>query len=336
MKWGSLIPTSFRGTYGTLLVAAVLGPALLFAAIAAWSWQHVRYESIGDIRRVTDLLQKDALKVFETAAIVLDRIDDRAAGLSSAELAQRGAELSRFLAGIPASVGEIDAALIADADGTVRAASRKIQRPSIGDRRYFAEVQTGGGVVIDGPLHPGPETAQVIALARRLSSDDGRFRGAAIVIVAVPHLTDTWKEIVVPGDTVSLVRDDGLVVARYPEIPPTAGGSTAHFSEATMAQLRVSDNGILNSVSAIDGIARIDGYRRLGGYPLHIVYAVDRRNIDAQWYPILVAFGALAAAASAQRCQTPAGTGALSARQQTDRHRFNRVDCQALDRARRV
>src|SRR5690242_1358651 len=100
MRLGSLIPNRVSGPYATLLVAAVLGPALLFAAIAGWSWQRVRTEATGDIQRVTDLLEVDALTVFQTASIVLDRVDDRVAGLAEPELAERSAELAAFLARI--------------------------------------------------------------------------------------------------------------------------------------------------------------------------------------------------------------------------------------------
>ena len=65
-----------------------------------------------------------------------------------------------------------------------------------------------------------------------------------------------------------------------------------------IARLRTSEAGTVDTVSVIDGVSRITTYRKLQDYPVHVVYGVDKRNITQEWYPIVAAFGGLAAAAA--------------------------------------
>jgi PAS domain S-box-containing protein len=300
--------TLARSSYGTLILAAILGPALLFAAMAWWSWDRVQLETTDRITRIASLLQEHASKLLQTDALVLDRIDDRLAGQAWPEIIQREFELHQFLQGIPEEVEGIDAAFIVDADGEVQVVSRQFPAPprtdppthvNVGDRRYFQGAHKQPGLVVDGPLIGRIGGQPVIDVARRLSSPSGMFRGAAVAVISRKYLAKSWSGLVENGDTVALVGDDGTLIARFPEIETAQGAPPARMSDAIMAQLRASDTGVFESVSALDGIARIDGYAKLPGYPLHVVYAVDRRNMSRQWWPTLAAFGALTAAATA-------------------------------------
>jgi PAS domain S-box-containing protein len=300
--------TLARSSYGTLILAAILGPALLFAAMAWWSWDRVEQETTDRVTRIASLLQEHASKLLQTDVLVLDRIDDRLARLDWPEIIQREFELHRFLVSIPAEVEGVDAAFIVDANGEMQVVSRQFPAPprtdpptsvNVSDRRYFQESRKHPGIVVDGPLIGRIGGEPVVDVARQLTSPDGRFRGVAVAVISRKYLANSWSGLVERGDTVALVRDDGVFIARFPEIEMAPGAPPARMSDATMARLRAADSGVFDSVSALDGIARIDGYAKLAGYPVYAVYAVDRRNVSSQWWPTLAAFGALTAAATA-------------------------------------
>jgi len=104
----------------------------------------------------------------------------------------------------------------------VRATSREAPLPAgvnIGDRPYFALARNAQGVVIDGPYRDRVSGQRIFNVARRLSSADGSFRGVAVLAVSQRYLTEFWQGVVSPGNTVSLVREDGVVIARFPETP---------------------------------------------------------------------------------------------------------------------
>jgi PAS domain S-box-containing protein len=300
-------PGPYR-SYRALLAAAILGPALLLAAIGWWSWNRVARETAEDVTRTVDLLHEHASKLFEMDKLLLAWIDDRMAGLDWPEVARRERALHLYLERLTQQVGDVDAAFVADASGELQALSRMYPVPirnapgptpsNIRDRRYFQEARQHDGIVIDGPFKGRVSGKPIFDIARRLSSPDGSFRGVAVIVVSLDHLAAFWQSIVLPGDTVSLVRDDGVVLARY---PAPAGGEAQprRISPEGMERLRASNAGQVETVSSIDGVPRIIGYRRIEGYPIDIAYGVATRNIWAQWYPIFAAFAGLAAAASA-------------------------------------
>ncbi|MBV8651916.1 MAG: PAS domain S-box protein [Alphaproteobacteria bacterium] len=296
-----------RGSYTTLLLAAILGPAVLFAAMAWWSWDREEREALDRITRITSLLQEHSERLLQTDTLVLDRIDDRLAGATWPEIIAYKDELHHFLASLAAGVEGVEAAFVVDADGEMQATSRELRptpdgtpiKINVRDRRYFMEARQQPGVVIDGPVIGRVGGEPVVDVVRRLRSPDGTFRGLAAIVISRKYLASTWSRLVEPGDTVTLVRDNGLVMIRYPEVETVPGAPPPRFSDAAVARLQTSDSGVMEATSAIDGVTRLDGYARLEGYPIHIVYAVDRRNIIRRWYPTLAVFGTLTAAATA-------------------------------------
>jgi PAS domain S-box-containing protein len=306
---GMPIVRSPHFSFKAMLVAAVVGPGLLCAAMAWWSWARVNYDARIDIARTADVLHEHAERLFQADDLVLARVDDRIAGMSWPEVAQHERELHLFLTGLTEQVEEIDAVLLADADGELQAVSRSYPviariEPSptganVRDRAYFERARQQSGSVIDGPFLGRLTGQPIFIVARRLSSGDGSFRGIAIIIVSPKYLANFWKTLVSAGDTVSLVREDGVVLARYPEVEMRSEGTPPRFSAAAAASIRTADAGEFEATSAIDGIERMAAYRKLRKHPAYVVYAVDRRNVKRDWFPTLAAFGGLAALASA-------------------------------------
>jgi PAS domain S-box-containing protein len=133
---------------------------------------------------------------------------------------------------------------------------------------------------------------------KRLSAPDGSFRGIAALDIAAHELSECWEEVVAPGDSISLVREDGVVLARYPDVPRADGDHPARFSQVAMDTMRSAEAGQFDRTpSPIDGIARTLGYRKLPGYPLYVVSAVDRTNVLREWSEIGLTSGIFALAA---------------------------------------
>jgi PAS domain S-box-containing protein len=295
-------------SYRSLILAAVLGPALLFVAMAWWSWQRVEREARAEVVRTTDLLHEQTERMVDSDELLLAQIDDRVAALDWPEIIARESELRAFLKIALGRVDSVTGAYLADAEGAVKVLALRVPTPTIAgppppvsvwDHRYFQTALAGAPVVLNGPIAEPLTGRVVLVMARRLTAADGSFRGVAVVTLSTRSLVEFWKGVVSPGDAVTLVRNDGFVLARVPELEFRADEPSPQFSAPTVAHLQTSVSGVIDTVSAIDGIARITGYRRLQDYPVHVVYAVDKRNIARDWYPSVLAFGGLAAAASA-------------------------------------
>ncbi len=295
-------------SHRALILASIVGPALLFVAVAIWSWNVVRDDTDSDILRGGAILHEQGLRLMQVDQQLLHRIDDRVAGMEWPEIIKEEATLREFLESAVSEIKEVNTAFIVDADGTPQVSSGffpllarvnpALTAGAVRDRPEFLALREGQSFVIGKP-HKSLVTGEpVIDVAARLSSRDGSFRGAAVLIISTDRLASVWKSIVDPGDSVSLVEADGTVLARYPSVPIT--GELPHFNASSMTAITSADSGIFDSApSAIDGIVRRAGFRKLGEFPLYIVYAIAQSNIRQQWYPTVAAFGCLSLAAAA-------------------------------------
>jgi PAS domain S-box-containing protein len=279
-----------------LILAAVLGPALLFAAFAWWSWERVQTEATTEIERTVDILADQALRLLRIEQLLLADTDSRLKGLTWAEIEAQQVSLDAHLDNMAAEVPEVERLFVARADGQVVLGSRGARlHLNVADRPYFEDAKNGANFIIAGPLTSRTTGAETVDVGQRLTAPDGSFAGVAVAVVPLAHLSATWKDVAPKGDAVALVRADGTFLARYPPLP---AAQTAAVTPA-MPQLKASNSGVLDAgASAFDGVARRIGYRKLAPFSVYLTYAVDEANIAGQWYPVAAAFGLLTLAAS--------------------------------------
>jgi PAS domain S-box-containing protein len=294
------------GSYRMLIIAALVGPALLFAAMAWWSWVREDREARAVATRIGDLLHEQAERVIDSDELLLAQIGDRLAPLTWPEIIAHERELQSFLEMTIQRVDGISGAFVADADGVIRiltlrdpalASAYPPSPAEMRDRLFFKAAREGVALMLRGPFVEPSTGRSFLRLVRRLTDADGAFRGVAVLTLSPRNLEEFWKSIVSRGDAVSLATDDGTVLVRFPEIELRNQGENARYSATLRARLHSSESGVVDTVSVIDGIARITVYRKLQDYPVYVVYGVDKRNVLQEWYATVAAFGALAAAA---------------------------------------
>jgi PAS domain S-box-containing protein len=300
-------PAPMRRSQRALIVAAILGPMLLFAAVGWWSYERVQAEASEQIERTVDILHEEGLRFFETERYLLQNVDSELLGLSWPEIIERRGRFNALLDSTAAQIPEVEAMFVGDADGTTQLSSRLTEREAaaengpvinVRDRPYFKDAKAGASLVIEGPLRSRLSGETVIAIVHRLSSSDDSFRGVVVVNIDVNRLVRSWRAVTTPGNAISLVRDDGTILARYPALP--GASALEEVQKQHFPRLLESGSGLFDAdPQPFDGIARRIGFAKLTPFPVYIVYAVAESNIVHQWYPIAGAFGGIAAAASA-------------------------------------
>ena len=288
--------------YRLLLVAAVAGPALMFAAGAWWGWNRVQEDAATDASRNAAILAEHAEGLFREDALLFDRIEDRIAGKGWEEISRNEAELHVLLADFATSVEGGTAAFLVDADGAARVMSGRLPVPagdaSVTQRPYFQAAREHQGLVIGEPFKSPVSGRDVFVVARRLSNPDGTFRGMVGLVVDPHAIANFWESLAAPGDSVDLVTADGVVLSRYPAMALVRDGQPFRARPEVIARFRTSVAGRASTTSLVDGASRMGAYRRLRDFPLFMVYAVNRSNVVKEWYPILGAFGGVTAAAA--------------------------------------
>ena len=114
------------------------------------------------------------------------------------------------------------------ADGRMVNTSRTSPPPPIdaSDRDWFRYLHDHDDptLLVSGPQESRAVGRPTVFLARRINAPDHRFLGVALASVDLDDLTRFYEAISLqPGRSVTLLRRDGLVLGRYPEVPNQVG-----------------------------------------------------------------------------------------------------------------
>lgn len=133
-----------------------------------------------------------------------------------------------------------------------------------------------------------------IAISRRLSGPDGEFEGVVVGTLRLAYFSDMFRSLNLGQEgAVLLLRDDGLMIARYPLFDETMNRDFSR-SPITSAIIAGSTGSVLGR-SSVDGVDRLFEYRRIGSLPLHIAVGLSVREVLAPWWRKATVIGGILA-----------------------------------------
>jgi two-component sensor histidine kinase len=162
---------------------------------------------------------------------------------------------------------------VVDANGrTLFSTDPEVESIDITDRSYFSALAQGALWHTSELMVSRLNGQQIFAFSRRLERN-GRFAGAAIVSFDVTLFEEVWRSLALDDrSTVSIIRSDGRLVARYPlAAGPLDLSNYVLFTD----YLKKSDEGTYFAVSPADGVERYVGYRRIPGTDLIALASVS-------------------------------------------------------------
>src|SRR4051794_7108544 len=276
---------SIRLLYG-ILVASVALPAALFV-YASWLGYH-NNQIVADrqIDRSRDVVTEHALKVFETVERSIAEINEVVRDMPDERISANEENLHRRLERLADSSEQIKSVWVFDKNGHALVNSLAFPAPSIdfSDRDYFkVHVERDIGIYIGEVLRPRPPYggAPFFGVSRRRSSPDGSFNGVIQASLLPEYFTGFYEKISrEPGSYASLIRDDGLILARYPSHEVTSLLPNGDLLKA----IRTQSEGTLLLTSKLDNIERKVAYRKVAGFPVFVVAGLETGAIRAQWF----------------------------------------------------
>jgi len=203
-------------------------------------------------------------------AEVGDRPIDTSAGLS--------ADLMRAVGDLPLG---FEYSLV-DTDGKLRYSSTGAGTDADhAERAYFKRLKDGQELTFTRLLDNERAGRPSFIIARRIDRG-GTFRGAASITIPNESLDRFWASMDLgPNSTISVIRDDGWLIARRPTSTQPVDLSTTEWYPMTRRQA----NGFYhNPVSQIDGLARIVAFWKVSGWPLVALAAIDRQEVLDQFW----------------------------------------------------
>jgi len=301
MRWDH--PLRLLLVCGCVLIAAIAGGTALLVDNLR---ERALAESERELKDTALVLTEQIDRSFQALDAIERNAADRigALGLTSRDAFARemsSEAIHRMLADKLDGVLHAESLVVIDEDGTVLSSSRKWPAPagSAVDKDYFEAIRSGTRAQshVSRPLRAADGT-WTVHLARRLSGADGEFLGAILGTVELDYFSDFFRS-VVPGDdsSVALLRDDGVMLTRYPRAD-WAIGKTFPASRRALAS-----GGTTRFPGRIDGMENILAAHRLAHYPLHVAVI---RHADAAlagwWRDVWLLLGAGALSCSAVAC----------------------------------
>ena len=273
----------------SMMVAAVVLPAALFAYACWIGYSEIHAVADERIVRSLDVMQEQALKVLQTVDRTFAEVNEITRGMSDDDIRVDQPRLHQRLAGIVATMPQLQGILLLDRDGRPMVTSALASVPAdktFADRDYFGvqRDQDSGTYVSDvrTPRLPGVG-ADSFDLSHRLESPDGSFNGVIAVAVRPRYFEDFYQLIGrTPGSFYALVRDDGAYLARFPPLKDRSRRlSSASTFRSTI--VRGINHGLYTANSDIDGVSRRFGFRKLPGYPVYAIAGVTTAALRAEW-----------------------------------------------------
>jgi diguanylate cyclase (GGDEF)-like protein len=128
---------------------------------------------------------------------------------------------------------------------------------------------------------PGAGTWQ-ITVSCRLENSAHDFAGIVVASLPIAYFESMFTGYDVgPDGLISMLREDGVHIARKPLTPQGIGGVAQPFPH-------LADRGNIQSTSTIDGLVRLNSYVWLPGEPIFLLVGRSKSAVLAGWWTTLL------------------------------------------------
>lgn len=292
---------NFAATHRILLIvfaASVLVPFVCLCGYGYFDFQRRVADANDVIDRLARVGVEQAVKVMDLNEEIGSRIIDILGDGGDAAIRARESVLHRQMNDIGGGYPQVAAISVLGVNGELLASSRFYPAPnvSISQREDFRKARASR----PHPYYSLPLLGRLTGLvvfntAMGRTAGNGDFLGAVMIALRQDYFTAFYSDLASSNEAllIGLYRDDGGVLARYPEVKP--GINPSHNTAFYQALASGAKSGHLRMRSTVDGVERYLSYRRVGDYPLYVTVGYARSAIFAQWWPHLMIVSGLTA-----------------------------------------
>ena len=290
----------------------VLGGSLFIAITIIAAWLAVRDlhgERIADEMKHTNnlavVLAEQTARAIQAVDLVVQETREmvRASGVTDADqfrLRMGTEEVHHFLLDRLHSLPQAHSIALLDDAGMIVNFSRAWPVPVIdaSDRDFYRYLRehSDPDAFIGGPVVNKVSGAWVIMLTRRISGPNGEFLGIVAGVAELRYFEDFYQAISTDeGESVSLFRRDGTILARYPRVEKMIGEKIS--PQSRWYETVATGGGTYRTPGYIDGIARIVSVQPMREYPLAVTVTISEDVALALWrrQSLIIAIGTLGA-----------------------------------------
>jgi hypothetical protein len=268
------------GAIALALIATIAGTSVFFLGNLRESTLQTAETSLS---RYSLTLAENADRSFKSVDLVLSSIADYVARKGVVDndtyrAAVSDREMHFLLREKIAGLPQIDALTVIDARGKLLNFSRYWPIPDVdvSDRDYFKALKADDGPqsFVSAPVQNRGNGTWNVYLARRLNDPQGHFMGLLLGAISVPYFENFFSSTSLgPDTTISLMREDGLLLAHFPP-NNDIGNQSSGFGQRALAA-----GGTIRELGRKDRQMRLRAAKMLPGYPALVV--VSQAEDDA-------------------------------------------------------
>jgi len=155
------------------------------------------------------------------------------------------------------------------------------------DRRYFTyhRETRGSALRINEPLQSRLTGRSTIILSKRIDKQDGSFAGVLTAAIDSDYFNQFYRTFQLgPDGSISLLRDDGVVLIRWPASDRSTNLSGTELFSKLLKQNSV---GYQKIISPFDGIEKYIGYEKTPHFPMVVTVAMSDEWLLSDWWKTL-------------------------------------------------
>jgi two-component system NtrC family sensor kinase len=208
-----------------------------------------------------------------------DRSDD--------EIGREQSQLHDQLSQIVSQLPEVQSIWVFDRVGHVQVTSTVFPAPAAReyDQEDYIRVHRDGyvGTYIGGHHDSKFGGQQFLPVSRARQNTNGIFQGVVEISILPENFRQFYARLISTGGLqYAIIREDGLILTRYPEL---SAGNVRFDERSGFARTIVANpsGGFYTTTSQVDQIERRFGIRRLPGYPLFLSAGIATSEMQMEW-----------------------------------------------------
>ena len=275
---------SFRALW-LLVVLSLLLPATALAIAGALSYRAQFDDARDRLQRDLNRIYEHAVKVFETFDLSARYVDEILTDTTDSQMRANEAAFNAKLKAVQQTLPQLRDIWILDQQGfpVVSGTIFPMPQVNLSDRPYFSvhKNREVSGAYVSDVMDARVADLQFFAISRRRVAKSGAFAGVTVISIAPEYFVNYYAQL--PSTVViSLLREDGTILVRYPNPPRTV--TRLDPNGAFMTQIRAEPEvGFASGVSSIDGQPRTFAYRRLPNNGLYVTTALNDDLVVRDW-----------------------------------------------------
>ena len=276
-----------------LVICGILVAVALTAGAAAVLF-NLRTNALSDserqVRNMVLVLAEQTDRTLQAVELIQASLIETVDRFRLATAAEFRAQMSRYdvhvaLNDKTSALPLVDAITVIDGDGQLVNSSRSwpAGAVNVADRDFFRALKADPNLTsfVGEPVRNRSTGSWTIQLARKVKSPTGELLGMVLGVMELRYFESFFASISMPGTSISLLRTDGVQLARF----PLRGEPGMSYADHDLFRkgLSPSGYGFLRAKSTVDGEDRLIAYHVTAHFPVLVTVGITAEAALAQW-----------------------------------------------------